>query len=179
MPRRQLFLRTKRTMTANSGDGRYTVGSEGWPQITGTGWVDAFERYGVSLESGAITKLMTPAPQKTPANNSSAGSHGVAYGGSTIGKKDERQFDVDIHICASSEADFLTKYALFCNEILDCGYFQLVTSWEPTKVYHLLYRYCDTLHQFFSGMGKYQLAVTEPHPEIHDDRQTGFSNTTV
>lgn len=179
MPRRQLFLRTKRTMTANSGDGRYTVGSEGWPQITGAGWVDAFERYGVFLEDKAVAALMSPPPHKTPANNSAAGSHGVAYGGSTIGKKNEKQFDFNIDLVAESSASYLTRYASFCHEVLDCGYLQLVTSWEPAKVYHLLYRSCEPITQFLSGLGKFTLAVTEPHPDIHDDRQIGFSNTTV
>lgn len=140
-------------------------------------WVDAFDTYGLSFEPGSLFKLMTPAPGKDGNSIKPVGTHGVAYSGSTIGFKDERIFSMDMHIVASSEADYLTKYAAFCANVIDCGYFQLKTSTEPGKVYHLIYKDCQPSKQFLSGMAIFTLTVKEPHPEIHDDRITGFTST--
>lgn len=161
MPQGELLLRTKRTIEA------------------GVGWVDAYVRYGVSLEMGSLMRLMSPAPRKDPSGQSQPSSHGVSYLGVTIGKAAERQFSFDLHLRAPDAGTYLLRYQQFCHEILDCQYFQLKTKYEPDKVYHLLYMSAEPVALFIGGLGKFSLTVKEPHPEIHDARTTGFSNTDV
>ena len=45
--------------------------------------------------------------------------------GSTIGKKDELMLSFDVHIMAPDKITFLSRYALFNAEIIECGYIQL------------------------------------------------------
>ena len=110
-------------------------------------WVDTYERYGLSLESGAIASLIAPAPHKKPTSNSNAVSDGISCLAASIGKTDSKSLSIDLHICASSEKEYLSKYSLFCSEMLSPGYFMLKTSFLPTVVYHLLYQDCQPFQQ--------------------------------
>lgn len=169
MPRGKLFFRTKATIAAAGGNnttGLYSYGGV-------TGWADAYERYGVSLEPGGLDAIMAPAPNKDPDGSTSVGISGTAYDGSTIGFKAERSLSFDIHIVASGKEDYLSKYARFISEVLDGGYFQMRTDILPL-VYHLLYQNCQQFRQFLSGMAKFTITAKEPHPEIRDVRTPGI-----
>ena len=89
------------------------------------GWVDAYDTYGMSLEDGALSKIITPAPHKAPVTSSGVTSHGRAMLGSSIGKKDGRTMSFDVHFTGATEAQFLTRYYAFCQQVLDAGYVKM------------------------------------------------------
>ena len=176
MPQGELYIRSRRTRQLTSGATGLisTIPSE-WNDSSNTGydsvgWVDAYLRYGISLENGARSKLMTPAPMKTPTNGSNALRDGVAFSGPSIGKTDKHDFSFDMHIVAQNEEAFLDRYKLFCDEILRDQYFQLRIRKMPGAVRHLLYDGCEPFSEFNLEMAKFTLSVTEPHPEINDNR---------
>lgn len=179
-------MRSKSTRSLSSGAaGLITTIPAGWNADTvaghtcdNTGWVDAYLRYGLSLENGARSKLLTPMPMKTPTNASEPTIDGVAFSAETIGKSDKHEFSFDIHIVASSENDFITKYDLFCQEILRGQYFQLKLGKRVGEVRHLLYDGCEPFQEFKLEMAKFTLSVNEPHPEIRDNRVPNVMNTT-
>ena len=67
-----------------------------------SGWVDAWERYGLGLEDGSLSNLIAPAPLKKPVSNSNALKHGIACLEDSIGKKDSKSVSLEIHLCAKS-----------------------------------------------------------------------------
>lgn len=173
MPQGQLYIRTKSTRSLQAGAAGLisSVPSE-WAtgSADGSGWVDAYLRYGLSLEDGARSKIMAPAPAKNPTSANSVLQDGVAYEGASIGCADKHSFSFDVHITAPDEETFLQRYALFCNEVLRGQYFQLRISAMPTVVRHLLYDGCEPFQEYNLEMAKFTLSVTEPHPEITDNR---------
>lgn len=162
MPQGQLFFKTKNTSRQ---------------------WVDAYTEYGMSLEDGAISEIITPAPMKEGVSNSASTSHGVAYLGETLGKKNERSLSFNIHILAATEAAGWTAYRRFCREVLDAGYVQMkiVDGTEPFPTYlsgstetagalHLLFVSCQQVGRYRMQLLKWTLTFKEPHPEIRDNR---------
>lgn len=173
MPQGQLFIRTKRTRALQSGAaGLITTAPTEWAvgNADASGWVDAYLRYGMSLEDGARSKLMTPAPAKSPTSASSILQDGVAFEGGSIGKANRHDFSFDVHITAPDEATFIERYTRLCEEVLEDQYFQLRISARPTKVRHLLYDGCEPFQEYNLEMAKFTLSVIEPHPEITDNR---------
>ena len=77
-------------------------------------WVSAYTRYGISLGVEAMSKLLTPPPHKEPVQNKNMAMHGTSIKGA-VGYKDVRTLSLPLHICASSESDFLDKYDLLAN----------------------------------------------------------------
>lgn len=187
MPQGQLYIRTHATKQLQSGaTGLIEERPAHWTKQyaeEGGGWVDTYLRYGLSLSEKAMSQLMTPPPNKKPQGNTSATANGVAYPSSMIGKKDEKDFSLDIHFTAPDKATFLNRYDLFCSEVLDVGYFQLRFTVDGVPdgqggrekrdrgVYHLLYQDCQQFEEFCMNMAKFTLSVKEPHPEIRDERK--------
>ena len=134
-----------------------------------SGWVDAWERYGLGLEDGALSNLIAPAPLKKPVSNSNALKHGIACLEDSIGKKDSKSVSLEIHLCAKSDSEFIDKFSLFCSEVLDQGYFMLKTCYFPDTVYHMIYQDCQPFQQWNQRMAKFTLSLIEPHPEIHTE----------
>lgn len=135
------------------------VGSEEWD------WKDLDEVYGVSLDETAVSKLMTPAPNKQPTENTSDLMHGkrlVREPGNV--RKDERNINLSINIHGRCKDEFLCRYCRFCNEVLDKGYFDLYTKHNPCIIYRLTYVDCQQFSEFMMGLGKYSLTVNEPDP---------------
>ena len=192
MPQGQLYLRTKKTIQAVSSDDktglvladayRPTEWVNSFPSTYGYGWADAYLRYGLSLEDGAMSKLLTPSPKKKGNNNSDVQTHGVAYSALTIGIEDERELSFDVHFVAQDEAAFLANYDRFCTEILAPGYTQLRFMIETPVgladrgIYHLKYNDCQQFQAFRFQMAKFTLSFTEPHPEIRDERWPSVFN---
>lgn len=129
-------------------------------------WADAYERYGLSLEGGTLSRLMTPPPRKSPVKISMQTEHGVHALRDTVGYVDERTLSLEMHITARGRDEFMARYGLFCQEILgDNGYFLLRTRYMD-DVLHLLYMECTGFTSFGLQMAKFTLNVLEPHPEI-------------
>ncbi len=136
-----------------------------WFRVPGGTWVDAYTRYGISLDDTAMSKLMTPAPNKDVLENKSDLEHGKRVNRSSDGvKKDERNVSIILNLTASTKAQFLTKYGLFCTEILDKGFFDIKTAYQDGVVYRMTYLDCTQFSEFVFGIGKYTLSLNEPDP---------------
>lgn len=135
------------------------VGSEEWD------WKDLDEVYGVSLDETALSKLMTPAPNKQPTENTSDLMHGkrLVRNPENV-RKDERNINLSINIRGRCKDEFLCRYCRFCKEVLDKGYFDLYTKYNPCIIYRLTYVDCQQFSEFMMGLGKYSLTVNEPDP---------------
>ena len=78
-------------------------------------WIDTYQRYGLSLEESALSKLMTPAPSKEFVENKSDLQHGKRVNRNTDNtKKDERnvvQFPADELVSVEPLSEFLIQFA--------------------------------------------------------------------
>lgn len=138
---------------------------------------DAYTRYGLNIEDGGLSALMTPAPMKEFIECKSR----VANGKKIITKApkvDAREVTLPFHIIAKSREEFFDKYNLFCDEVLKNGAFTLKTKFQPERtkivngvaviipevVYHLVYVSCTQFSQYDQRLGRFSLKVSEPDP---------------
>ena len=130
------------------------------------GWYDAYTRWGLSLEDGALSRLMTPPPHKEPVSNKNVMMDGISVVQDQF-FADVRSVSLEMHIVAPRKDVFWARYASFCTEVLNEGYIDLVTRYEPTKVYHFLYSDCTQFTEFQETMAKFTLSLNEPNPSVH------------
>ena len=147
---------------------------------------DAFEAWGVNLEDGALSALMSPPPLKGYIESKSRTQHGksVVTGVNTL-YVDERELTITFHIIGkthyptpqSTWADpnvpeyytntkdaFMAQFAALCRDVFNYGIFRLSTRYEPDVEYTLQYLSCSQFQQFHQNMGKFVLKVCEPNP---------------
>lgn len=124
---------------------------------------DAFERYGINLEDGALSTLMTPPSMKEFIESKSRLKHGKTVIAKSP-KYDAREITLPFHLIAKSKDEFFEKYRLFCDEVLSNGKFELSTRYEPGVVYRLVYLNCTQFRQFIREMAVFSLKVVEPDP---------------
>lgn len=127
--------------------------------INGT---DAYTAWGLSFEDGALSALMTPAPNKELIQNKSRITHGKSVITSNV-MVDEREISLPFHIVASSKADFFSKYNSFCN-VLASGVLNVSSRYQTGVVYHLIYLSCTQFGEYQRDMAKFVLKVCEPDP---------------
>ena len=132
--------------------------------------IDAFIRYGINLEDGALSALMTPPPIKEFIENESRLQHGKKVI-ARWPKYDERELTLPFHLIANSKEDFFRKYNLFCEEVLALGEFELKTRFQPDVVYRLIYLNCTQFRQFIREMAAFALKVSEPNPANRQPEQ--------
>ena len=134
-------------------------------RVPGGAWIDSYERYGITLEETSMSKLMTPAPNKEAVENKSDLQHGkrIIRDSSAV-KKDERNVSLILNMSASSKESFLTRYGMFCTEILDNGYIDIRVSYLSDVIYRMTYLDCTQFMEFEMGIGKYTLSLNEPDP---------------
>lgn len=138
---------------------------------------DAYTEWGLSMDSSALSALMTPAPIKSLIENDSRLEHGkeviTSYtktdsdGAKTevnIVKVDARDVTTSFNITAKNEAEFLQRYYSFCSE-LEKGTLDISTSFLPGVIFHTIYVSCTQFSEFALGMGKYILKLIEPNPK--------------
>jgi len=126
---------------------------------------DARVRYGISFDASAVSVLLTPAPAKERIRNEVRTRHGALVTTSqATERKDERALTVGFNLHATGKADFFRKYALFCSEVLECGWIHISTAFIPETEYKCLYGSCTQFQEFRFGLGKYMLKLTEPDP---------------
>ncbi len=125
--------------------------------------VDAYARYGVNLEDGALSTLMTPAPMKEFIDGKSRLRHGKSVVVKNA-RYDSREMTLPFHLIAGSRDEFFAKYALFCSEVLSKGKFELRTKYQSGVVYRLVYLSCTQFRQFMQEMAVFSLKVEEPNP---------------
>lgn len=155
MPHGELFIKTHKIVTGRGTDG----------------YIDAYARYGLSLENGAMSKLLVEPGNKEPAGNSNAITPGVSCIGNTIGVKNERNISLEAHICASSELQFIARLELFNEEVLrlDRGEFiRIKTRHYPHRVFRVLYQDFQQFTTFNMEMAMFAWMLKEPHPELRD-----------
>ena len=127
---------------------------------------NAYEEWGILLDTGSLSSLMTPAPLKNHIENKCRLRHGTTV----IIKNprtDERDITLTLQLVARSEDDFFDKYGRFCME-LQKGKLRIRTDYQPDVEYHCIYRSCSQFSQFMRGLAKFSLKINEPDPS---DRQ--------
>lgn len=123
---------------------------------------DAYTTWGVFLEDGALSALMTPAPLKSFIENSVAGEHGKQIFAQNP-KVDERTISMAVCIKADTETQFMIRYKAFVTE-LQSGILEIKTKYEPDVVYRCTYLSCQQFSQFVRRLGKFVLRLSEPNP---------------
>ncbi len=124
---------------------------------------DAYTRWGVNLEDGAVSALLAPAPMKENIQNKSRLKHGKASLNNNP-KSDARELSLPFHVVADTKAHFFEKYAAFCSEVLANRRFTLQSVYIPNTVYTLDYVSCNQFGQYNQEMAKFVLKVEEPDP---------------
>ena len=128
-------------------------------------FIDLYEIYGVSLDETSLSKLMTPAPNKQPTENSSDIMNGKRLNREPGNvRKDERNVQLTINIHARNKDEFLRLYGRFCNEVLDNGYFDLRSCYNTGMIYRMTYVDCQQFSEFMLELGKFTLTLNEPDP---------------
>lgn len=123
--------------------------------------VDAYTEYGMSMTSGALSALMTPAPNKQYIENKSREEHGKRV--IINAKVEERDLSLPFHIVAKSKDDFMEKYSKLCS-LLASGKIDIKTKYEPNKVYRTNYISCSQFSEYRFGIAKFILKLNEPNP---------------
>lgn len=124
---------------------------------------DAYTTWGISLtDSSSLSALMTPAPNKDVISNKSRLSHGKQVI-TTNPKRDERTFTIMFNLTASSETQFFSRYASFCQELAG-GTLDIKTSYQSGVVYHTIYQSCSQFTQFMRGIASFSLKLCEYDP---------------
>lgn len=123
---------------------------------------DAYVTWGIYADADAMSVLMTPPPQKDRITNNSPLEHGVQYLRS-LNKVDERTITLVIYLRADGLADFMAKYASFCEE-LRSNTLNIRTKWETGVEYKCLYVSCTQFSEYRFGLAKFSLRLVEPNP---------------
>lgn len=124
---------------------------------------DAYDTWGISLDETGLSKLMTPAPHKEPVQNKNMAMNGTHIVGS-VALKDVRTVSLPMHITSQSRGGMLSQYAAFCTDVLDTGYVNIWTRYQPSIEYHFIYEDCQQFQEFMLDMAKFTLSLTEPDP---------------
>ena len=118
---------------------------------------------GVSMDSSALSTLMTPPPIKDWVTNAVRDENGERYLKSRVPKVDKRTFSLTFNLLAETEAEFLTRYAELC-KILQAGVLNIRTSFQPSVVYRCLFVSCSQFAEYRREMGSFTLSLVEPDP---------------
>lgn len=129
--------------------------------------IDAYTAWGVTLGATGLSKLMTPAGNKEYIKNASRLEHGSRLIANNP-KMDEREVQLDINLCADTEAEFFAKYAAFC-EVLAHGKITINTCYQPNVHYKMYYINCTQFAQYHRGIAKFTLKLVEPNPNNREE----------
>lgn len=135
--------------------------------MTGETWIngkDAYKTWGVSLEDGAISTLMTPSSLKDFVENESRLEHGKRVLISNP-KVESRDITLEMHLTAKTKADFLSQYSKFCEEVLETGVVDIISTYQPEVEYHCTYVSCSQFSQYMFGLAKFTLKLNEYNPK--------------
>ena len=122
---------------------------------------DAYTTWGISLDSKALTTLMTPAGMKENLKVSSRLEDGQRI--VCKPKLKERSLTLTLNLTAATEEEFFSQYESFCEE-LHTGLLDVKTSYQDGVVYHLEYNDCTQFTQYCRGIAKFSLKCTENDP---------------
>lgn len=123
---------------------------------------DAYTEYGMSLEDGAISALLTPPSLKEFVENESRIENGkkiiVSYP-----VYDARDVSLAFHIVAPTKEAFFAKYQALC-AVLQKGIVKIKTKYQADTVYKFVYNSCTQFSQYSFGIAKFTLKLTEANP---------------
>lgn len=123
---------------------------------------DAYIEYGMSLEDGAISALLTPPSLKEFVENESRIENGkkiiVSYP-----VYDARDVSLAFHIVAPTKEAFFAKYQALC-AVLQKGIVKIKTKYQADTVYKFVYNSCTQFSQYSFGIAKFTLKLTEANP---------------
>lgn len=131
---------------------------------------DAYEAWGITLDSSALSALMTPPPAKDYITGKSRLEHGTRYvTDSDKVKVNERSIALTFNLTAGTETEFFKRYGEFCEELRK-GVLEIKTAYQPDTVYRTVYVSCSQFTQFMRGIAKFSLKLTEPDPTDRVER---------
>lgn len=117
--------------------------------------------WGGLLQRGAYEALMAPPGMKDYIENKSRQEHGTQVIAAHP-RMEERSFSISVKIRGNSEADYLTKYTSFIQE-LQSGMLELrVPALHAT--YTVLYDGCTKYGNYGLKAGLFSLKFREPNP---------------
>ena len=138
---------------------------------------DAYTEWGITMDSTALSTLMTPPAMKEYITNESRLDDGssivIGYTRTNDdGEKEEittpkvasRDITVQFNLVAPNENAFLTRYWSFCKE-LQKGSLDISTSFLEGVVFHMVYESCTQFSEYNLGIAKFALKLTEPNPK--------------
>lgn len=123
---------------------------------------DAYTEYGMSLEDGAISALLTPPSLKEFVENESRIENGKKI---IVGYPvyDARDVSLAFHIVAPTKEAFFAKYQALC-AVLQKGIVKIKTKYQADSVYKFVYNSCTQFSQYSFGIAKFTLKLTEANP---------------
>ena len=123
---------------------------------------DAYTEYGMSLEDGAISALLTPPSLKEFVENESRIENGKKI---IVGYPvyDARDVSLAFHIVAPTKEAFFAKYQALC-AVLQKGIVKIKTKYQADTVYKFVYNSCTQFSQYSFGIAKFTLKLTEANP---------------
>lgn len=123
---------------------------------------DAYQEWGITLASDAVTALLTPPGMKDYVTNASRLEDGTRYMASPL-KRAERAVDLTINLTAPTAELFISRYKSFCEELAG-GTLELRTALLPGMAFRFLYKQCSQFSQLVRGIAKFSLSLVEPDP---------------
>lgn len=123
---------------------------------------DAYNVWGISMDSSSLSALMTPVPNKEFIENKSRLENGKRVI-TTSPKVDERNIILTFNLTAKDETEFFERYNSFCQE-LATGVLNIRTKYQPDTVYRTIYLSCNQFTQFMRGIGRFSLKLVEYNP---------------
>lgn len=123
---------------------------------------DAYNVWGISMDSSSLSALMTPVPNKEFIENKSRLENGKCVI-TTSPKVDERNIILTFNLTAKDETEFFERYNSFCQE-LATGILNIRTKYQPDTVYRTIYLSCNQFTQFMRGIGRFSLKLVEYNP---------------
>lgn len=132
---------------------------------------DAYATWGITMDTASLSALMTPPPLKPMVSNKSLAEDGRQVLGINEHSRglyrpriDERTLTLTINMSAQSEAEFMSRYALFCEELRGAR-LDISTAYQSGVVYHTLYESCQQFSQFMRGIASFSLRLNEYNPK--------------
>ena len=132
---------------------------------TGGSWKDAYTQWGLSLEDGGLSKLVTPRPHKQPVTNKNVTANGARVIDVSVGKVDERTLTLPMHITAPDKATFRSRYQAFVSDVLSQGKVRLRSNYfkngNTPIVFSLIYQDVQNFTEFIQEMAKFDVVFYE------------------
>lgn len=123
---------------------------------------DAYESWGINLDSTSMSALMTPPGMKEVLTIESRLNNGRKAINNNP-KVSSRDITLTLSLVATNDDKFFSKYNSFCQE-LTTGELEIQTKYQPTIAYKCGYVSCTQFSQFMRGIAKFSLKLTEYDP---------------